>query len=116
MESFIQDPEGVFFVVWFYLGPLPLAMGTVAGKIRSAEASQRGIAALSHGLQEHEACVIVAIGLEKDKGVVESVRCLQQPKRVTFGRLALLLSSTSPLFLLLHLFFISPRRAGREGS
>ena len=85
MESFIQDPEGVFFVVWFYLGPLPLAMGTVAGKIRSAEASQRGIAALSHGLQEHEACVIVAIGLEKDKGVVESVRCLQQPKRVTFG-------------------------------
>ena len=82
MESFIQDPEGVFFVVWFYLGPLPLAMGTVAGKIRSAEASQRGIAALSHGLQEHEACVIVAIGLEKDKRVVESVRCLQQPKRV----------------------------------
>ena len=52
-------------------------MGTVAGEIRSAEASHRSIAALSHGLQEHEACVIVAIGLERDKGVVESVCCLQ---------------------------------------
>ena len=80
-------------------------MGQLQGKSVALRLASEALPPSYMACRNMKSVLLLQLASWEDKQVVESVRCLQQPKRVTFGWLALLLSSTSPS---LFFFSISP--------